>query len=307
MQISVRIASMTTPKASVLKNIDVIELPLRSLPDLIQCCQTSGNIIVSSKERIYLYEFTQCVHENTQPRFKYIDFLPFKFFVNLNFIPLKLCLAENVIACMNNRYCVAFRIVDVLTSNQCLNTKSCENGLKDHINIDPCMQTEENNTSPIASSGISKASTVFSSHSRNNSFEADSLESSANIHHTNNGLHEDTPVDFNVACKVNSALGHEFFVDLKSQWDMTDHEYHSKSTANSKSVFGGEAQDIVIRPTRANEVKIKLINEAKAMNVQVSIRCYVKLIYFIIFDKMCTNGERERPLAISRQQGHNER
>lgn len=37
--ITIRIASMTTPKAPLVKSIDVIELPLRSPPDLIQCCQ----------------------------------------------------------------------------------------------------------------------------------------------------------------------------------------------------------------------------------------------------------------------------
>lgn len=262
LQISVRIASMTTPKASVMNNIDVIELPLRNLPNLVQCCPTSGNIIVSSKERIYLYEFTQCVYENTQPRFKYIDFLPFKFYVNLNFVPLKLCLAENVIACMNKRYCVAFRVVDVLTCNPRLKIKSCGNHDKDY-----CMPLEDN-ISPVASSGRSKASTVLSTHSHNNSFEADSLESSDNIRQTNVGLHEDTPIDFNVACKVNSVFGHEFIVDLKSQWDMKDKEYQSKSI-NTKLVSGYESQDIFIRPTRANEVKIKLINEANVMNEQV--------------------------------------
>lgn len=39
--ITIRIASMTTPKAQLVKSIDVIELPLRSPPDLIQCCQVS--------------------------------------------------------------------------------------------------------------------------------------------------------------------------------------------------------------------------------------------------------------------------
>lgn len=39
--ITIRIASMTTPKAPLVKSIDVIELPLRSPPDLIQCCQVS--------------------------------------------------------------------------------------------------------------------------------------------------------------------------------------------------------------------------------------------------------------------------
>lgn len=39
--ITIRIASMTTPKAPLVESIDVIELPLRSAPDLIQCCQVN--------------------------------------------------------------------------------------------------------------------------------------------------------------------------------------------------------------------------------------------------------------------------
>uniref|UniRef100_A0A1I8PDM6 BLOC-2 complex member HPS3 C-terminal domain-containing protein n=1 Tax=Stomoxys calcitrans TaxID=35570 RepID=A0A1I8PDM6_STOCA len=263
--ITIRIASMTTPKAPLVKSIDVIELPLRSPPDLIQCCQTSGNIIVSSKERIYLYEYTQCVHESTQPRFKYIDFLPFKFFVNLNFIPLRLNLAENVIACMNNRYCVAFRVIDVLASNVSTAGDGGVGGtmmygedydMENNVEID-AEEVALNSESSLAS----KTSDGPSTHSHN-SFETDSLETSASGRPLN-GFPGRTPIDFNVARMVNSACGREFEVELKSQWEQNDADGN-----NGKPNITYDTQEIIIIPTKANEIKIKLVNEAKAMNVQ---------------------------------------
>ncbi|XP_037937248.1 uncharacterized protein LOC119670885 [Teleopsis dalmanni] len=258
MPITIRIASMTTPKAPLVESIDVIELPLRSPPDLIQCCQTSGNIIVTSKERIYLYEYTKCTHESTQPRFSYIDFLPFKFFVNLNFAPLKINLAENVIACMNNRYCVAFKVVDVL-GNSTNSSQPAENDFGVYeagdIDADEAISTSESST-------VSKASAAPSSH---NSFETDSLEttSSGRIAGGTSGFPGRTPVDFNVARIVNSACGREFEVDIKSQWEQGE-----TLSGGGSSIGIHDTQEIIIMPMRASDIKIKLVNEAKAMNVQ---------------------------------------
>uniref|UniRef100_A0A1A9WE22 BLOC-2 complex member HPS3 C-terminal domain-containing protein n=1 Tax=Glossina brevipalpis TaxID=37001 RepID=A0A1A9WE22_9MUSC len=273
--ITIRIASMTTPKAPLVKSIDVIELPLRSPPDLIQCCQTSGNVIVSSKERIYLYEYTQCVHESTQPRYKYIDFLPFKFFVNLNFVPSKLNLAENVIACMSNRYCVAFRVVDVLASNVCTAGEGTA-GIRTTAYDQGNYEGEDNadlveGGDVISSSGssiVSKTSVGPSSHSHN-SFETDSLETTASGRLQTN-FPGRTPIDFNVARLVNSACGREFEVDLRSQWEIGDNDGNGGPGGMNcgKSNVTCDTQEIIITPTRANEIKIKLVNEAKAMNVQ---------------------------------------
>ncbi|XP_053954124.1 uncharacterized protein LOC128860558 [Anastrepha ludens] len=280
--ITIRIASMTTPKAPLVESIDVIELPLRSPPDLIQCCQTSGNIIVSSRERIYLYEYTQCIHETTQPRFSYIDFLPFKFFVNLNFVPLRLCLAENVIAAMNNRYCVAFKVVDVVSSSAAggAHCSPLDNdyggggcggggGLDDvaDVDVDEAISSSE-------SSLMSKVSAGPSSH---NSFETDSLETTSSGRPLGvAGFPGRTPIDFNVARIVNSACGREFEVDLKSQWELGEAISVGGGGGIGPTSIGsigggvcvGDTQEIIIMPARANDIKIKLVNEAKAMNVQ---------------------------------------
>lgn len=291
--ITIRIASMTTPKAPLVESIDVIELPLRSPPDIIQCCQTSGNIIVSSKERIYLYEYTQCIHETTQPRFSYIDFLPFKFFVNLNFVPLRLCLAENVIAAMNNRYCVAFKVVDVVGSSAAggahcspLDNDYGGGGICGGGAVGVCLDdvADVDVDEAISSSESSVMSKMSAGPSSHNSFETDSLETTSSGRPFGTaGFPGRTPIDFNVARIVNSACGRDFEVDLKSQWELGEalsmgggcvgSGVGSSSMGGSGGVGGvcvGDTQEIIIMPARANDIKIKLVNEAKAMNVQVS-------------------------------------
>lgn len=215
--ITIRIASMTTPKLPLVDSLDLIELPLRNPPEMIECCQSSGNIIVASKDRLFLYEYMTCTHETH--RFTYVDFLPFKFFVSLNFVPLKISLCENVIACLNKMFVVAFKIVDIVA-------------------IDGDEDADSN-------SNASHLSKLSGGQSSNNSFETDSLETCSRIGF--NG----TPVDFNVARIVNSACGREFEMELKSQWEQEE----------------TTTRDINIVPTRASDIKIKLINEAKAMNV----------------------------------------
>ncbi|KAH8294126.1 hypothetical protein KR054_008662 [Drosophila jambulina] len=257
--ITIRIASMTTPKTPLVESIDVIELPLRSPPELVQCCQTSGNIIVSSRDRIYLYEYTQCVHENTQPRFAFIDFLPFKFFVQLNFVPVRLCLAENVIACLSHRYCVAFKVVDALASRasggQDVSCLDNDYGGGD----EPLSESLSLGSKASASGGGNGV--VSSSHSQQ-SCESDSLQSTSSGKPPlaiNGALPGRSPLDFNVAKLVNNAYGREFEPELRSQWDETD---------NGGGRGQEDNQEITISPQRATDIKIKLVNEAKAMNVR---------------------------------------
>lgn len=253
--ITIRIASMTTPKTPLVESIDVIELPLRSPPELVQCCQTSGSIIVSSRDRIYLYEYTQCVHENTQPRFSFIDFLPFKFFVQLNFVPLRLCLAENVIACLNHRYCVAFKVVDALANKTtpAVHDLSCIDN--DYARDEPLSESLSLGSKPSAAA-------VSSTHSQ--SCDSDSLQSSSSAKPvlTNGpGIAGRTPLDFNVARLVNTAYGREFEPELRSQWDQCENGCSNRGAEDN-------TQEITITPQRTADIKIKLINEAKAMNVR---------------------------------------
>lgn len=254
--ITIRIASMTTPKTPLVESIDVIELPLRSPPELVQCCQTSGNIIVSSRDRIYLYEYTQCVHENTQPRFSFIDFLPFKFFVQLNFVPMRLCLAENVIACLSHRYCVAFKVVDALAnkSTPAVHDLSCIDN--DYAGDEPLSESLSLGSKPSAAA-------VSSTHSQQ-SCDSDSLQSSSSakpVLANGSGIAGRTPLDFNVARLVNTAYGREFEPELRSQWDQCENGCSSRGAEDN-------TQEITITPQRTADIKIKLINEAKAMNVR---------------------------------------
>ncbi|XP_022216939.2 uncharacterized protein LOC111070585 [Drosophila obscura] len=261
--ITIRIASMTTPKTPLVESIDVIELPLRSPPELVQCCQTSGNIIVSSRDRIYLYEYTQCVHENTQPRFAFIDFLPFKFFVQLNFVPMRLCLAENVIACLSHRYCVAFKVIDALANSKATAGQelSClDNDYGGGGGDEPLSESLSLGSKASASGGV-----VSSTHSQQ-SCESDSMQSTSSGKAPlamNGALPGRSPLDFNVAKLVNNAYGREFEPELRSQWDQ------SENGGNGGKNGGPEDnQEITITPQRAGDIKIKLVNEAKAMNVR---------------------------------------
>ncbi|XP_030571449.1 uncharacterized protein LOC115770348 [Drosophila novamexicana] len=258
--ITIRIASMTTPKTPLVESIDVIELPLRSPPDLVQSCQTSGNIIVSSRDRIYLYEYTQCVHENTQPRFSFIDFLPFKFFVQLNFVPLRLCLAENVIACLSHRYCVAFKVVDALANK----TTTASAPAHEHSCLDNDYAGDEPLSESLSLGSKASAAAASSTHSQQ-SCESDSLQSSSSAKPalvSGPGLAGRTPLDFNVARLVNTAYGREFEPELRSQWDQCE------NGSNRSGGLEDGTQEITITPQRAADIKIKLINEAKAMNVR---------------------------------------
>ena len=182
-------------------------------------------------------------------------------------MPLKLNLAENVIACMNNRYCVAFRIVDVLASNVCTtgdagfpNSTNC--GVDENVDIEV-----EDALSNSEASMASKTSPGPTTHSHN-SFETDSLQSTTS-ERALNGFPGRTPIDFNVARMVNSACGRDFEVELKSQWDQSDSDA-GINAATGKCNITCDTQEIIIMPAKANEIKIKLVNEAKAMNVQVN-------------------------------------
>lgn len=167
---------------------------------------------------------------------------------------------------MNNRYCVAFRVVDVLASNVCTaGDGGVQNTIPYTYDMDENVGPEvEDVISNSESSMASKTSVGPSTHSHN-SFETDSLETSASGRPLN-GFPGRTPIDFNVARLVNSACGREFEVDLKSQWEQNDSD-----VANGKCNITCDTQEIIIMPTKANEIKIKLVNEAKAMNVQVLI------------------------------------
>lgn len=185
---------------------------------------------------------------------------------------------------MNNRYCVAFRVVDVLASNACtagdgggLNTEAAYTNvgydLEENVDIEV-----EDVISNSESSMASKTSVGPSTHSHN-SFETDSLETTASGRPLN-GFPGRTPIDFNVARLVNSACGREFEVDIKSQWEQNDND----GSNCGKCPIVCDTQEIIITPTKANEIKIKLVNEAKAMNVQVvKLKSFLKNMSLILY------------------------
>lgn len=162
---------------------------------------------------------------------------------------------------MNTRYCVAFKIVDIPGSGSVFGGGGthCTNPLDNDYEVAEDEVDMVDAEEPISSSASSIASKVSGGPSSNNSFETDSLETTCSRVGVT-GFPGRTPIDFNVARIVNSACGREFEVDLKSQWEQSEPPVGN----------GGDTQEIIINPVRANVIKIKLVNEAKAMNVSVS-------------------------------------
>ncbi|XP_055372777.1 putative uncharacterized protein DDB_G0282133 isoform X2 [Condylostylus longicornis] len=104
-----RIASKVTPTVNVTNGIEVIELEVYEPPDMVNCCQETGNILVKSNLHLYLFNFRECT--NDQQHFNYIDFFEFPFYLELNFLPTQISLIENVIACINKKQCIVFKII----------------------------------------------------------------------------------------------------------------------------------------------------------------------------------------------------
>lgn len=89
----------------------MIELPLICNLTSIACCESTGNIIVSYKNIVQFYFFKYCTNDTT--KLQYVDFFEAPFHIELNFVPSKLLMSENMIFCCNNQFLHAFKIVDL--------------------------------------------------------------------------------------------------------------------------------------------------------------------------------------------------
>lgn len=105
-----RIAGRVTPSStqSGPASLEMIELPLKMTPNVIACCQTTGNLLVASHKTLMLYHFRVCTHDVSRLRF--IDFEESGVYVELSFSPSSLSLAEDIIACMAEESVHVFRL-----------------------------------------------------------------------------------------------------------------------------------------------------------------------------------------------------
>lgn len=88
----------------------MIELPLSSNLNTIACCESTGNIIVGSKNSLQLFLFKYCTNETT--KLQYIDFFEAPFKIELDFQPSKILITENVVTCCNKQFLQVFKVVD---------------------------------------------------------------------------------------------------------------------------------------------------------------------------------------------------
>ncbi|XP_069678464.1 BLOC-2 complex member HPS3 isoform X2 [Periplaneta americana] len=105
-----RIAGRVTPSSaqSGPPSLEMIELPLKRTPNVIACCQTTGNLLVASHKTLMLYHFHMRTHDISRLRF--IDFEESGVCVELSFSPSWLSVAEDIIACMAQEYVHVFRL-----------------------------------------------------------------------------------------------------------------------------------------------------------------------------------------------------
>lgn len=107
-----RIAGKITPMK---KTLEMIELPLNYNPLSIASCPSTGNILVNHKNIIQLFIFKYCTNETT--KLQYIDFFEAPFQVELDFIPSKVLLNEDVISCSNRQFFHVFKIIESADGN----------------------------------------------------------------------------------------------------------------------------------------------------------------------------------------------
>ncbi|XP_059620477.1 uncharacterized protein LOC132264337 [Phlebotomus argentipes] len=108
-----RIAGKVTPSDKYINSEDVemIELPLKTQPRCVACCQVTGNIAIVAGNKVLFYQFRSC--KTDTGRYNYIDFVEVPFFVELSFSPQKITLTEGVIACMSDFTFNLFKITEV--------------------------------------------------------------------------------------------------------------------------------------------------------------------------------------------------
>lgn len=112
-----RIAGRVTPTTnqSELGSLEMIEIPTKKNPTMIDCCQITGNLLIVMNKHLTVYGFTVKMHDISKLRF--IDFEELQLYVELSFRPDQVAFCENYIACVNNSTMHMFRVVAKQNSN----------------------------------------------------------------------------------------------------------------------------------------------------------------------------------------------
>ncbi|XP_018568137.1 uncharacterized protein LOC108908554 [Anoplophora glabripennis] len=121
-----RIAGRVTPTTnqSELGSLEMIEIPIKRNPNLIECCQISGNLLILAKKIINLYAFQVRTHDIS--KLKFIDFEELPLMIEVSFNPTQVALCENYIACINRDSMHLFKISQ-FNSRESTNESSTNN------------------------------------------------------------------------------------------------------------------------------------------------------------------------------------
>lgn len=98
------------------------QLPLNNNPSSIACCQSTGNIVVNHKNIIQIFIFKYCTNETT--KLQYIDFFEAPFQIELDFVPSKVLLNEDIISCSNKQFFHVFKIIESVDGNNSTTSES---------------------------------------------------------------------------------------------------------------------------------------------------------------------------------------
>lgn len=147
--IRARIAGKTTPSSAYANCLEVIEIPISKQighsndsdeyestsssaaaavssstkpvapinfsPHQLAVCQASGTLIFAINHTIKLHKFNECTNDSSH--FKYIDFMELPFEIELDFIPIYLCINEHIVGCGNREFMCIFKLLE----RSCLN------------------------------------------------------------------------------------------------------------------------------------------------------------------------------------------
>lgn len=114
-----RIAGKITP---IKKTLEMIELPLNYNPSAVACCPSTGNILVNHKNVLQIFVFKYCTNETT--KLQYIDFFEAPFQIELDFIPSKILMNEDIVSCSNKQFFHVFKVVETVDGNNSVTSES---------------------------------------------------------------------------------------------------------------------------------------------------------------------------------------
>lgn len=122
------------------------------------------------------YKFDECVNENTH--FKYIDFLEVPFEVELDFIPMQLCINEHIIGCSNSEYMCVFKISEQNYFNTA-NSLTTSSSLSVMAAMPICSYVENSSDSILDYQSVSKKFLASITSNISSTFDYQSIDSNS--------------------------------------------------------------------------------------------------------------------------------